>query len=227
MKNLNVIGVGLVGLVAIGILGKKVLGIDKINANSKKSDETKGKKEDKPVLTEEEKKALEEKVEDCKKEIHDRLENVEDKTSDDVFKIIAEEVISCGLVEEQIPNNIRKILSVPDFNESFIRQCTVNLMGNPVAMLKVPKNIRELYAMMERINLRESMQEMIVQNNISVGNIDYKVFKKKEQPKNNKKKKKGGTIELTGPYIINKDGNITEVDMKKKPRRVRFTKSKA
>lgn len=211
MKNLNIIGVGLVGLVAIGILGKKVLGINKIEDKSEKSDEAKNKKEDKPVLTKEEKKALEKKIEDCKKKIHDRLENIEDKSSDEVFKIIAEEVISCGLVEDQVPNNIRKILSVPDFNESFIRQCTVNLMGNSVAMLKVPKNNRELYAMMKRIKLRDSMREMIAQNNISIGNINYKIPKKEGQPKNtNDKKKRGNTVEIIGMVTVDKDGNIIE-----------------
>lgn len=211
MKNLNIIGVGLVGLVAIGILGKKVLGINKIDDKNEKSDEAKNKKEDKPVLTKEEKKALEKRIEDCKKKIHDRLENVEDKSSDEVFKVIAEEVISCGLVEEQVPNSIRKILSVPDFNESFIRQCTVNLMGNSVAMLKVPKNNRELYAMMKRIKLRDNMQEMIAQNNISVGNINYKIpIKKKEQPKNINNKKRGNTVEIIGMVTVDKDSNIVE-----------------
>ena len=212
MKNLNIIGMGLVGLVAIGILGKKVLGINKIDNKNEKSDEAKNKKEDKPVLTKEEKKALEKRIEDCKKKIHDRLENVEDKSSDEVFKVIAEEVISCGLVEDQVPNNIRKILSVPDFNESFIRQCTVNLMGNSVAMLKVPKNNRELYAMMKRIKLRDNMQEMIAQNNISVGNINYKIpiKKKEEQPKNTNNKKRGNTVEIIGMVTIDKDSNIVE-----------------
>lgn len=209
MKNLNIIGVGLVGLVAIGILGKKVLGIDKINEKNSKSDEAKENKEDKPVLTEEEKEVLKKKIEDCKKKIHDKLENVEDKSSDEVFKVIAEEVISCGLVEEQIPNNIRKILSVPDFNESFVRQCTVNLMGNSVAMLKVPKNNRELYAMMKRIKLRDSMREMIAQNNISVGNINYKI-PKKEEPKNINNKKRGNTVEIIGMVTVDKNGNIIE-----------------
>ena len=223
MKNLNIIGVGLVGLVAIGILGKKVLGIDKINEKNNKSDEAKENKEDKPVLTEEEKRVLKKKIEDCKKKIHDRLENVEDKSSDEVFKVIAEEVISCGLVEEQIPNNIRKILSVPDFNESFVRQCTVNLMGNSVAMLKVPKSNRELYAMMKRINLRDNMQEMIAQNNISVGNINYK---KKEQPKKSDKKKRK-TVEIIGMFTVDKKGNTSEASTGRKPRRVRVSKNKA